>query len=328
VVKRASHTTIGSETNLSGSKESASPVVSFDYLHSTDGEGAIDGSIRRQKSKTDIQGLFLDEASLSSSGPAPILSNFSENAKSNSESYRAQGSSESTTTITKAEVSRGTPTHFLEGNEESTRPHTSCDSPATIGHCVRGVMIASDIQDIEGMDRDLSSSSSSDSHGSESEHNGSNDTTNELCDRLDDVHVDREQVMTPILDPARQAMVDRVMEEFWVIFNTRWSSNVRQRAGDSHQESGPSGNTITNQNTAQSRSTQRKRKRVGDEDDPDRGSDRSDQPPSQSMASGDVPADRPRFACPFRKHDPCCYSIYSHRVCALSSWTSIARVKY
>ncbi|KAH8780531.1 hypothetical protein F5882DRAFT_259698, partial [Hyaloscypha sp. PMI_1271] len=33
------------------------------------------------------------------------------------------------------------------------------------------------------------------------------------------------------------------------------------------------------------------------------------------------------FACPFRKHDPQKYSIHSHRVCALTSWDTIARVK-
>jgi hypothetical protein len=248
--------------------------------------------------------------------------------KGNSKNNRAQGLRESTINITKAEVSSGTSSIFLGGNEESAWPQTICDSPALIGDSVPDDKIALGTQETESMDRGLSFSSSSDYHGSEPEHNGSDNASDELCDRLDDVHVDRERIMTPILDPARQAMVDRVMEEFWVIFNTRWSSNVRQRAGDSHQESGPSGTTITYQNTGQSRSTQRKRKWIGDENDPDRGSDRSDQPPSQSIASGDVPADRSRFACPFRKHDPCRYNIYSHRLCALSHWPSIARVKY
>jgi hypothetical protein len=331
IVRTAPDTPISSETKPFGARKSAIPVASFESLHYTAGERTIEGSVQRQTSMTDIQDLLLAEASLNSPGPAATLANFSENAEGNVENSRAQGFSESTINIIKAEVHSGTPSEFLKdktGNEESDAPQTAFDSPTFIGDSVPDDKIALDTQEAEGMDRDLSSSSSSDYHGSESEHNGSDNASTELCDRLDDVHVDRERIMTPILDPARQAMVDRVMEEFWVIFNTRWSSNVRQRAGDSHQESGPSGSTVTNQNTAQSRSTQRKRKRVGDENDPDRGSDKSYRPPSQSMALGGVPTDSPRFACPFRKHDPCRYSIYSHRACALSHWASIARVKY
>jgi hypothetical protein len=330
-VRTAPDTPIGSETKLSGARKSAIPVESFESLHSTAGEGTIEGSIQRETSMTDIQDLLLAEAALNSSDLAAMLANFSENAECNVENSRVQGSNESTINTTKAEARSGTPSEFLKdktGNEESDAPQTAFDSSTFIGDSVPDDKIALDTQEAEGMGRDLSSSSSSDYHGSDSEHNGSDNASTELCDRLDDVHVDRERIMTPILDPARQAMVDRVMEEFWVIFNTRWSSNVRQRAGDSHQESGPSGSTVTYQNTAQSRSTQGKRKRVGDEDDPDRGSDRSDRPPSQSMASGDVATDSPRFACPFRKHDPCRYSIYFHRACALSHWASIARVKY
>jgi hypothetical protein len=280
-------------------------------------------SEERQKSMIDIQYPLLAEASLIRSGPAATLAKFGKNSES-----KAQVSTESTMNITKAEIGSGTPSEILKGNEEFEGPQTTLDSTTFIVDSVNGDKMALDTQEAEGMDRDLSSSSSSDYHGSDSEQNGSDSASSELCERLDDVHVDREQIMTPILDPARQAMVDRVMEEFWVIFNTRWSSNIRQRAGDSQQESCPSGSTIAYQNTTQSRSTQGKRKRIGDEDDPDRGSDRSDQPPSQSMASRDMPADIPRFACPFRKHDPCRYSIYSHRACALSHWASIARVKY
>jgi hypothetical protein len=187
-------------------------------LLSTIGEGRI----QRQKSKTHIQDLCLDEASLISSGPAATLTNFSENAESNVENDRVQGSSKGTTNITKAGVRSGTPREFLKGNEESNGPKITCDSPTGIGDSAPDDKIPLDTQEAERMDRDLSSSSSSDYHGSESDN-----VSNELCERLDDVHVDRERIMSPILDPDLQAMVDRVMEEFWVIFNTRWSSNVR-----------------------------------------------------------------------------------------------------
>jgi hypothetical protein len=134
--------------------------------------------------------------------------------------------------------------------------------------------------------------------------------------------------MTPILNPARRAMVDRVMAQFSAIFEQQWSSNVRQHIGTSYQESETVGSTPPKQRTAQSRSFQRKRQRKDEEEDSDRGDDRIRQPPSQSTPPANGPTERPKFACMFRKHDPCRYSIYSHRSCALSHWPSIARVKY
>jgi hypothetical protein len=303
----ASDSTIFPETNHSGSRESAIPIAAFNFHQSPIGEGTIIRSIQRRKSKTNIQNICLAEASLTSSRPAAILANLNENARSKAETHSAQGSSENTINIINAEVYSRTPSEFIKSSEEPAETQTTCDLPVSIGECVREDIMALDTQQTERMDRDQSSSSSSDYHSSESEHNGSDSISNELCDRLDDVHIYREQIITPILDPARQATVDRIMDEFWVIFNQRWPLHVRQHGTDSNQESGPLRSTITLRNTAQSRTSQRRRQREDDGDDPDRGSDRSHQPPSQSTAPEDGPADRPRFACLFRKHDPCRY---------------------
>ena len=43
--------------------------------------------------------------------------------------------------------------------------------------------------------------------------------------------------------------------------------------------------------------------------------------------SDDKPSHERRLACPFRKHDPFTYSIHNHKICALSPWPSIARLK-
>jgi len=75
--------------------------------------------------------------------------------------------------------------------------------------CVDDDPPTSDTKLSEGMDKDMSSSAS-DYQTSESEHRGDGNTSDELCCRLENVHVDEEQIMTPILDPARQAMVERV----------------------------------------------------------------------------------------------------------------------
>jgi CheY-like chemotaxis protein len=180
----------------------------------------------------------------------------------------------------------------------------------------------------ETVDKDILSSTSSDFHSGESEQTGSDNTTDELCSHLKHARVDGEVIMTPILNPARRAMVDRVMAQFSAIFEQQWPSNVRQHIGTSYQESETVGSTPPKQRTAQSRSFQRKRQRKDEEEDSDRGDDRIRQPPSQSTAPANGPTERPKFACMFRKHDPCRYSIYSHRSCALSHWPSIARVKY
>jgi hypothetical protein len=159
IVRTAPDTPIGSETKLFGTRKSAIPVASFESLHSTAGEGTIEGSIQRQTSMTDIQDLLLlAEASLNSSGPAATLANFSENVKGNVENSKAQGSSDSTINITKAEVRSGTPSEFLKdktGNEESDTPQTAFDSPTFIGDSVPDDTIALDAQEAEGMDRDL-----------------------------------------------------------------------------------------------------------------------------------------------------------------------------
>lgn len=221
---------------------------------------------------------------------------------------------------------------LLESNEEPHQPEisppTNCDPPVSKRTRVRADQTALHTNQSEGLDRDMSSSTSSDYHSSESEQSGSEDTSDELLSRLADAHVDEEQFVTPMLDPARQAMVDRVMAEFWVIFNQLWPSDIRQHPGDSHPEPGQLGRLTTNQHSAQSQQFQRKRQREDDGEDFDRGSDRSHQPPSQSTPPANGPTERPKFACMFRKHDPCRYSIYSHRSCALSHWPSIARVKY
>jgi hypothetical protein len=210
----------------------------------------------------------------------------------------------------------------------STSPSSSPSSPPKLKEVVKKThQNVSDTREIGATDGDVPSSASSDYHSSESEHTGSDSTSNELCDRLNDVHVDQERIMSPILDPARQAIADRVMEEFWVIFTQRWPSNVRHQTGGSHEVFGVRDSAITNQPTSQWGPPQ-KRQKKDDEDDPDRDKGNSHQPPTQSPAPGDEATKRLRFSCPFRKRDPCTYSIYSHRACALSHWASIARVTY
>ncbi|KUJ19004.1 uncharacterized protein LY89DRAFT_509659 [Mollisia scopiformis] len=129
------------------------------------------------------------------------------------------------------------------------------------------------------------------------------------------------------LEPMRQALVDRVMDEFWILFNQNFDSGFRAHAGGSRNSSSPSNaSLITSAATTPQSSQPRKRQR-----DDEMGSDDEDgnmsRKPKRNSGPSDELGDRKRFACPFRKHDSRRYSTYSYRVCALSHWDSIARVK-
>jgi hypothetical protein len=52
---------------------------------------------------------------------------------------------------------------------------------------------------------------------------------------------------------------------------------------------------------------------------------RQRQPPTKSQTPDH--GEQIRFACPFHKHDPHTYNIRNYRLCALSGWPTIARVK-
>lgn len=129
------------------------------------------------------------------------------------------------------------------------------------------------------------------------------------------------------LEPMQQALVDRVMDEFWTIFNQNWDSGFRECAGTSHTSSSPSNSTIiTSAALTPSSTQQRKRQRDSDKASDDEDGNMSRRPKRSTGPSEDS-RDRKRFACPFRKHDARRYSTYSYRVCALSHWETIARVK-
>jgi hypothetical protein len=164
---------------------------------------------------------------------------------------------------------------------------------------------------------------------SESEGIGSDfSANNDHCDRIDDMYGDPENVLEEVLDPMRQTIVDRVMNEFWVLFNQTWSANITQHTGNSATVLSPSMGGMPATSQKSSGTTQRKRQRSEDEEPPDESNDKRPQQPGKGLCEGSDSGDRPRFACPFRKHNPRRYGVHSHSVCALSSWETIARVKY
>ncbi|KAG9233783.1 putative resistance to glucose repression protein 1 [Amylocarpus encephaloides] len=133
-------------------------------------------------------------------------------------------------------------------------------------------------------------------------------------------------VTASVLDPRRENLVDLVMEEFWALFNQEWDSSVNQRTDGSRRSSDES-NTSPSTSTESSSETQTRRKRQrGDESEGlDGGNDRKTK--SRQQPTPRAQEETLKFACPFRKHDPQSYNIYTNRVCALSHWQTIARVK-
>jgi hypothetical protein len=180
-----------------------------------------------------------------------------------------------------------------------------------------------------GTESDLDSDSESTSETSNVE---SDDTSSDdsgygyLCD-FSTERSSQGRTVSFILDPVRQDLVNRIMDEFWNLFDQNWDTDFSECTTSTASSSESGAFTGTPSSSAPSQQIQRKRQRLDDDDGPDDNKDRKSRQPRRLPAPGNE-GDGARFACPFRKHDPRQYNIYNNRVCALSHWQSIARVKY
>jgi hypothetical protein len=134
------------------------------------------------------------------------------------------------------------------------------------------------------------------------------------------------------LEPAKKRMVDRLMEEFWIIFNQKWPADAKQcslASGSSTYITNVSpGSTFrigthpgTNLLGSQGGDN-------GNEQNPDKNPDngrgeKGKQPESPSNENQTAPG----FACPYRKRDPRKYCVRDWRSCALGPHKTVARVK-
>jgi hypothetical protein len=134
------------------------------------------------------------------------------------------------------------------------------------------------------------------------------------------------------LEPMKRKMVDRLMEEFWIIFHQKWSTDFRKcpsNPGDSASTSRSTigfefgQGTIAGGNPGGGQD--------GDErDDENFGNDPKDGPggkgtPPESPPNTDQTPTG--FACPYRKHNPRKYCVRDWRTCALTPHKTVARVK-
>lgn len=135
------------------------------------------------------------------------------------------------------------------------------------------------------------------------------------------------------LCPIKQAMIDRLMEQFWEMFNQEWSSNLTQRGGapSPNSTAGTGGATAGDQSTGGSTNCQgQKRKRDGGDDKPSQSGDNNGSPSKQPLDrfnSPNVPGKKIKLACPYRKHNRRIYSVDNYQSCVLSHWESVGRVK-
>lgn len=134
-----------------------------------------------------------------------------------------------------------------------------------------------------------------------------------------------------ILCPTKQTLIDRLMEQFWEIFNQEWSSNFRKCAGHEHTSTTPGGGTSGSQKISGSSDLQSlKRKRNDEDDDFSQSNGNNGQPSKQPVDQYTPPKasnKKIKLACPYRKHDRRIYSIGNFQSCVLGHWDSVGRVK-
>ena len=140
---------------------------------------------------------------------------------------------------------------------------------------------------------------------------------------------DQDALIWPVLAPLKQAMVERIMTEFWVIFNQEWSVSVRKCAGAS---STPSPSAKSDPTPSKQRASNYTGKRSAEHDDdknPDEDNNRDPKRPKKTKSQlGDRYDSVMKFACPYRKYNPQKYCIRNWRLCALTPLDSVSRVKY
>ncbi|KAF4624622.1 hypothetical protein G7Y89_g13549 [Cudoniella acicularis] len=128
------------------------------------------------------------------------------------------------------------------------------------------------------------------------------------------------------LSTAKAQLVDRLMEDFWSIFNQTWDHSLRRYGSTPESASNGSSPTPFRKNSSQERNGKRARE---DEDDENRDGDngRGSKRPAQLSDPPQAVRNTLRFACPFRKHDPRKYCVRDWARCALTPQPTISRVK-
>ncbi|KAH6711546.1 hypothetical protein BKA61DRAFT_693306 [Leptodontidium sp. MPI-SDFR-AT-0119] len=140
----------------------------------------------------------------------------------------------------------------------------------------------------------------------------------------------RQDLLQSVLDARRQALVVKIMDEFWQIWDSDWSPGITQCA--SQPPSSPGDVRAPQPIVCSSAAgTARQQKRQGQDSDERDENDGNDddfprRPTKRTLLSGKL-SSRKKFACPFRKYNPVKYSINDYYTCALTGHDTISRLK-
>jgi hypothetical protein len=137
------------------------------------------------------------------------------------------------------------------------------------------------------------------------------------------------------LPNPKQAIVNRIMDEFYVIFNQEWTASLKNATGLSATASSPfesrsSGSSVKRDSSS---GQSQKRRRGDDGSSPHDDDENNPKRPKPSSPPSDTPSSCFQFACPYYKHDPEKYGLNhessnpAYRSCALKKFASIARMK-
>ena len=145
-----------------------------------------------------------------------------------------------------------------------------------------------------------------------------------LCRKIED----QDALIQPVLAPLKQAIVERIMTEFWVIFNQEWSASIRKCAGASSTPSPSAKSDPTRSKQRTSNYTGKRSAEHEDDKNPDEDDDRDPKRPKKTKSQPEDRCDSVmKFACPYRKYNPQKYCIKNWRLCALTPLDSVSRVK-
>lgn len=124
---------------------------------------------------------------------------------------------------------------------------------------------------------------------------------------------------------AEAILVNRLMSEFWVLFNQNWRREFRHHGSGASPASGSVSNS-TSSDQASHTPSNRKRARGKEPEDPEdndrRASKRAGKQPATETVSVEL-----QYACPYRKYDPRKYCVQDWKLCAITSHKNVARVK-
>ncbi|KAG9230534.1 hypothetical protein BJ875DRAFT_151763 [Amylocarpus encephaloides] len=139
----------------------------------------------------------------------------------------------------------------------------------------------------------------------------------ELCVELEKLHIE-----------------ERFAQRVWDAFNlgrtavsTSAETEPSSSPADTSGSSESSGNLRSTLNTGGSGYLGRKRQRGIDEDEDGESREDDQQPQGKRLPGDKEPLADIKFACPYRKYDTQKYCIFTHRLCVVSHWPTIPRLK-